>query len=119
MRKLLITVKCHSLMSDHSPVSDNREGGHCAPILHTEVAEKRYDSMATYQMALPEQFDFNKPHEEWPKWFRRFERFRQASGLVAKDELNQVNTLIYSMGDRADDIFRSFGLSETNQKKYK
>ena len=50
---------------------------------------------------------------------RRFERFRQASGLTEKSEESQVNMLIYSMGDKADDIFQSFELSTVNAKKYK
>ena len=29
-----------------------------------------------------------------------------------------MNTLIYSMGAQADNIFRSFGLSEDDSKKY-
>ena len=45
-------------------------------------------------------------------------KFRQASGLSSKGEESQVNTLIYTMGDKADDILSSFGLSEENQKKY-
>ena len=61
--------------------------------------------MATpaYQIAPPAPMDFAKS-EEWPKWIRRFERFRQASGLSGKPDADQVNTLIYSMGDEADDI---------------
>ena len=43
--------------------------------------------------------------EEWPRWIRRFERFRQASGLATKTEENQVNTLVYSMGEKADDNY--------------
>ena len=65
----------------------------------------------------PEQFNFTNP-EEWPKWARRFERFRKASGLAEKEEEAQVNTLVYSMGDEADDILRSFRLSEEDDKKY-
>ena len=72
---------------------------------------------ATYQVSPPEPFNFANP-EEWPKWLRRFERFRQASGLVEKSEEAQVNTLIYCMGDEADDILRSFKLSEEDSKKY-
>jgi len=60
--------------------------------------------MASYQIPVLERFNFTKP-EEWPKWIRRFERFRQASGLSEKSEENQVNMLVYSMGDKADDIF--------------
>ena len=69
---------------------------------------------AAYHVQPPE---FSRP-EEWLKWARRFERFRSVSGLVEKDELVQVNTLLYSMGDEADDILRSFKLSMEDQKKY-
>ena len=72
---------------------------------------------ATYQVQPPEQFNFSRPGE-WPKWARRFERFRKASGLTEKDEEAQVNTPMYSMGDEADDILRSFGLSTDNAMKY-
>jgi len=68
-------------------------------------------------MSPPEQFAFTRP-KEWPKWIRRFERFRKATGLDGKDEEIQVSTLIYSMGDAADDILRSFHLSEADSKKY-
>ena len=64
-----------------------------------------------------ETFNFSQP-EEWPKWIRRFERFRQASGIASKTSVSQVNTLVYSMGDKADDILHSFNLSEDDLKKY-
>ena len=73
--------------------------------------------MATFQVTPPEKFSF-KP-EEWCRWIRRFERFRVASELNKRDEESQVNTLVYSMGDEADDILQSFDLSETDRKKYK
>ena len=72
--------------------------------------------MATFQVTPPERFSF-KP-EEWSKWIRRFERFRLASELNKKDEESQVNTLIYSMGDEADDILQSFVMSADDKKKY-
>ena len=40
-----------------------------------------------------------------------------ASALNTKSEKMQVNALIYFMGDQADDILLSFGLSEENRKK--
>ena len=82
-----------------------------------EIRTEHMASTATYQVAPPGQFNFSHP-EEWPKWVRRFERFRKASGLNEKDEEAQVNTLVYSMGDEADDILRSFRLSEDDAKKY-
>ena len=72
---------------------------------------------ATYQVQPPEQFNFSHPGE-WPKWARRFERFRKALGLADNDEESQVNTLVYAMGDEADDILRSFGLSADDAKIY-
>jgi hypothetical protein len=74
-------------------------------------------SNTPYQVQGPEPFSFSSP-SEWPKWKRRFERFRVASGLTSRSEEEQVNTLIYFMGDSADDILLSFGLSVENAKKY-
>ena len=73
--------------------------------------------MAVYQWSPPEKFTFRKP-EEWVKWIRRFERFRQASGLAQKSEENQVNALVYAMGEEADNILCSFHLLEENSKKF-
>ena len=70
-----------------------------------------------YQVSPPELFNFSHP-EEWPKWIRRFEIFRKASGLNEKDKEAQVNILIYTMGDTADDILHSFQLSQDDSKKY-
>ena len=42
-----------------------------------------------------------------------------ASNLIEKSEENQVNTLVYSMGDAADDILITLGLTAENKKKYK
>ena len=80
----------------------------------SEVAEQ---DMAWYNIPAVETFNFRKP-EEWTQWIRRFERFRVASGLSTKSEDKQVNTLVYSMGAKAEDIFQSFGLSEKDSKKY-
>ena len=74
--------------------------------------------MATsFQISTPESFSFTNL-EEWLKWIRRFERYRLASGLYNKSAEVQVNALIYHMGDQADDILISFGLSDGDKKKY-
>ena len=78
---------------------------------------QRCRNMMTFQVAPPERFNFSLP-DEWPKWIRRFDRFRCASGLSKREEENQVHTLIYSMGEEADDILSSFELSVADQKKY-
>ena len=71
----------------------------------------------SYQIAPPSPIDFSKP-EEWQKWIRRFERFRQASGLSNKSEADQVNTLVYSMGDEADDNLTALILNEEDSATF-
>ena len=39
-------------------------------------------------------------------------------GLKSKESANQVNTLVYCMGDEADDILSSLGLSDDDKKSY-
>ena len=74
--------------------------------------------MATpYQLSPPEQFNCSNAGE-WPHWIRHFEQFRLASGLAEKSEESQVNTLVYSMGDTANDILLSFGLTAAELKVY-
>ena len=73
--------------------------------------------MATYQVTNPERFNFSRP-EEWSKWLRRFERFRFASSLHEKSEEQQVHTLVYSMGDEADDVLTAFKLTDEERKNY-
>ena len=68
--------------------------------------------MAEIRITPPENFTFSRP-EEWIKWIRRFERFRQASGLAKKEQVSQIHTLIYTMGDEAE-----FRLTEEQRKNY-
>lgn len=72
---------------------------------------------AAFTIQPPEAFPFAKPLE-WEKWIRRFERFRLASHLHLSSDANQVNTLIYCMGDEADDILRGLDLTEVQRQQY-
>jgi len=74
-------------------------------------------TMASFQLESPSSFNFSRP-EEWGRWVTRFERFRQASGLGTKPEEGQVNTLLYTMGEKSEDIFKAFGLSADDSKIY-
>ena len=73
-------------------------------------------SLAMYQWS-PEKFSFRKP-EEWTKWIQCFKQFSQTSGLNSRSKESQVNALIYTMGDKADNILHSFHLSEEDSKNY-
>lgn len=72
---------------------------------------------ATFTIKPPEPFDFAKP-QEWEKWIRRFERFRMASNLNGSTDANQVTTLVYCMGDEADDVLRGLDLTDGQRQQY-
>ena len=73
--------------------------------------------MAGIRLNPPEQFDFSKP-DEWPKWKKRFEQYRSASGLKAEEDPRQVDTLLYCMGEEADSVLASTHISAEDRKKY-
>ena len=73
--------------------------------------------MAQLQLKPPESFNFKTPNN-WQKWKRRFEQFRSASGLVNQSEASQINTLLYCLGEEAEDVLTSTGISEDDRKKY-
>ena len=71
--------------------------------------------MSTFPLSPP--FEFSRP-EEWVRWKKRLQRYREATGLDKKDGPIQISTLVYSMGDREEDILSSFSLSEDDAKDY-
>ena len=74
--------------------------------------------MANVRLQPPEPFNFKCP-DEWPKWKRRFEQFRTASGLAAdEDQTRQVSTLLYCLGGEADDVLTSTNITEEERKQY-
>ena len=62
-------------------------------------------------------FSFVKS-DKWPKWKRCFEQYRQALGLVDKEEQRQVSTLLYCLGPDAEEVLDTTRISEDNKKKY-
>ena len=71
-----------------------------------------------FSISPPENFDFQE-FSNWPNSSRGFERFRIAAGLDSKEEEYQVNSLIYTISDKDDDILGTLGLSAADLKKYK
>ena len=51
--------------------------------------------------------------DAWAKWIKRFERYSIASGLKEKSKVEQVSTLLYAMGESADDILATLRVDET------
>ena len=71
-------------------------------------------AMATpnFRLEPPPSFDFRKP-DEWPRWFRRFDQFRVASGLADSEE-KQVSTRLYCLSEEAEEVL---AVSDTKPKK--
>ena len=51
--------------------------------------------------------------DAWAKWIKRFEGYSIASGLKEKSNVEQVSTLLYAMGESADDILATLRVNET------
>ena len=60
-----------------------------AIILHGDSTGIHIREMAALQLKVPEPFDFKKP-EEWPRWKKRFEQYRIASGLGEESDQRQM-----------------------------
>ena len=54
----------------------------------------------------------------WSKWKRRFKQFASASGLDKEDEARRISTLLYCLGEEADDVLSSTNISADDRKKY-
>ena len=72
--------------------------------------------MASIRLQPPSPFDFKNP-DAWPRWKRRFEQFRQASGLASEDDEKQTSTLLYCMGEDAEETLLSTKILEADRKK--
>ena len=68
-------------------------------------------------LQTPAPFPFNSP-DEWPKWKKRFEQYRIASGLAKEDDERQVSTLLYCLGEEADDVLTSTNITGDSRKKF-
>ena len=73
--------------------------------------------MASIRLQPPESFDFKRP-DKWPRCKKWFQQFRSASTLDGEAEDRQVNTLLYCMGEEAENVLSSTGISDEDRKKY-
>ena len=49
---------------------------------------------------------------------RRFQQYRVAAGLDKEGEERQVSTLLYCLGEEADDVLTSTNITAENRKKF-
>ena len=73
--------------------------------------------MAQLQLRRRGQFDFRNP-DDWPRWKRRFNQFRVASGLTTNSEKKQVSTLLYCFGEEAESVLTSMNPTAADRDSY-
>lgn len=73
--------------------------------------------MASIRLEAPSPFDFKAP-DEWPRWKRRFQQYRQASGLSEENQARQVSTLLYCLGENAEETLASTTIEEAHRDDY-
>ncbi len=72
---------------------------------------------ARIQLEPPKPFHFRTP-DDWPRWKKRFELFRQASGLSTDVPVKQVNTLLYCIGEEAETVLTSTNTTDVERENY-
>ncbi|XP_005088965.1 uncharacterized protein LOC101855985 [Aplysia californica] len=65
------------------------------------------------RVSLPSPKPFDGKTESWPRWRQCFNRFRSCTGLLNKSQSEQVSTLLYTMGEVADDILTTLSVEES------
>ena len=73
--------------------------------------------MMASTLQTPAPFTFNSP-DEWPKWKRCFEQYRVALGLDKEGDKRQVSTLLYCLGEEAEDVLTSTNITAGSRKKF-
>ena len=73
------------------------------------VPPQQLQSPMPIQVPLPDRFNFGTP-DSWPAWVRRFDRFRIAWGRANRPATDQISTMVYVMGDQAEDILRTLNI---------
>ena len=60
---------------------------------------------------IPPPAPFNPKTDDWNQWISRYELFEAATQRDGLSDKVRINTLIYVMGNNADDIYQTFKLS--------
>ena len=73
--------------------------------------------MASCQLRQPDPFDLKDP-DSWPKWKRRYLQYQEAAGLSDKGDARQINTLLYCLGEEANEILTSTNITTDERKVF-
>jgi len=65
----------------------------------------------------PKPFNF-KNLDDWLRWKKRFQQFREVSGLATGSESCQVSMLLYCLGEEADNVLASTNITEEEYERF-
>ena len=74
--------------------------------------------MAEIHLQPPDPFNFCTL-DDWLRWKRRFQQFREASGLDEATNSKQVSTFPYILGEEAEAMLLSTNATAEERKEYK
>jgi len=82
-----------------------------------QVNKSRLSQMAQLRLDPPAALNFQTP-DDWPRWKKRFEQYRTASGLTTADVTQHVSTLLYCIGEEAESVLASTNATDEERKSY-
>ncbi len=74
------------------------------------MAQSTDEPYMSLNVKPPESFTFNPT--DWMKWKNRFERYHSLSKLKDTSGKQQVDMLLCCMGEKGEQILKSFNLNE-------
>lgn len=73
--------------------------------------------MAQILLQPPDPFDFRNP-DDWPRWRRRFQQFREASALSDESATKQISTFLYCLGEEAESVLASTNATAEDRRDF-
>jgi hypothetical protein len=68
------------------------------------------EKMFMFQTSVRSPREFSFRSEEWERWRNRWTRYQSCSGLSSQEDSVRIDTMIYTMGQKAEDVLLSFRL---------
>jgi hypothetical protein len=72
---------------------------------------------ANIALKPPGRFNFKQP-DDWPKWKRRFLQYLSATGLEGETDARKISTLLYCLGEEAEDVLTSTSITDAERAVY-
>jgi len=82
----------------------------------SQTSQSQKEVKHSARLGFIDKYSFKPEH--WAQWIKKFNRYRCATNLDQVEEEKQVNFLIISMGDKAENVLIAAGISQEDEKTY-